>query len=481
MGNLIYIPELSIIIVAFFNLMLGAFKAKHSEYIIRILTIVSFIVALSFSITNFYISKQDFIGGMVVHDIFSSYSKIIILAISIVVLFLNFGLSRHLGNLKAFEFPIIMAFSVVGMMLMVSANNLLILYMGLELFSLPLYVMASFEVNNVKSSEAGLKYFILGSFATGILLYGISLIYGFTGSVNFSSFATIVSDTNIVPLAVLVGFVMIFISFFFKISAAPFHMWAPDVYQGAPTLVTLFLSTAPKVAILSVFTRIVIEVFERAGWDFNNIITLVSILSMTVGAIGAINQQNLKRLLAYSSISHIGFALIGLAIGSIDSIQAMLIYIIIYVVMNIGAFAFILSISVEGRMLEEIEEFSGIAKVNLDKGLAILLIMASMAGIPPLAGFFGKFYILNMAIEAKQYSLTFFGVITTIISAYYYLKVIKVVFFNEPLNQNFTKSCLEVKIVLSLSVFFILLFFWFPDLIIKSSFLSALTLLMENL
>ena len=319
---------------------------------------------------------------------------------------------------------------VVGMMMMVSAGDLMSLYMGLELQSLSLYVLASFSRDSVRSTEAGLKYFVLGALSSGMLLYGSSLIYGYSGSTVFSEIF-ITAAANEKSLGFVFGLVFITIGMAFKVSAVPFHMWTPDVYEGAPTPVTAFLATAPKVAAMGLFARVVHDAFGGAFNDWSQILILLSVLSMLFGSIAAIGQKDIKRLMAYSSISHMGFALMGLTSGGLEGVQAMLIYMAIYVMMNIGTFAFIISMEVDGKPVSEINSLQMYSKTNPGRSMALLILMFSLAGIPPLLGFFGKFYVLKAAITSELYLLATAGVIASVIGAFYYLRIIYYIYFGE--------------------------------------------------
>jgi len=334
------------------------------------------------------------------------------------------------NNLFKFEYPILMTLSVVGMMMMVSAGDLMSLYMGLELQSLSLYVLASFSRDSVRSTEAGLKYFVLGALSSGMLLYGSSLIYGYSGSTVFSEIF-ITAAANEKSLGFVFGLVFITIGMAFKVSAVPFHMWTPDVYEGAPTPVTAFLATAPKVAAMGLFARVVHDAFGGAFNDWSQILILLSVLSMLFGSIAAIGQKDIKRLMAYSSISHMGFALMGLTSGGLEGVQSMLIYMAIYVMMNIGTFAFIISMEVDGKPVSEINSLQMYSKTNPGRSMALLILMFSLAGIPPLLGFFGKFYVLKAAITSELYLLATAGVIASVIGAFYYLRIIYYIYFGE--------------------------------------------------
>ncbi len=367
-------------------------------------------------------------GGMFVDDGFARFSKVVILLSAAVVLIMCDAYLERRG-LARFEYPILIALAVVGMMVMVSAGDLMALYMGLELQSLALYVVASMRRDSVKSTEAGLKYFVLGALSSGLLLYGASLVYGFAGTTLFSGIVASVSQD--VSLGLLFGLVFLIAGFAFKVSAAPFHMWTPDVYEGSPTPVTAFFATAPKVAAMGLFARVVFDAFGGIVGEWQQIVAFLSVVSMFLGAIAAIGQTNIKRLMAYSSIAHMGFALMGLAAGTAFGVQAMLIYMAIYVTMNLGTFAFILGMEKDGRPVTEIASLNQYAKREPLRALALLVLMFSLAGVPPMVGFFGKFYVLRAAYDAGLGWLAVAGVIASVIGAFYYLRIVYYMYFGE--------------------------------------------------
>jgi NADH-quinone oxidoreductase subunit N len=369
---------------------------------------------------------------MFIDDAFSRYAKALVLLSSAAVLVMSLGyMLRH--NLGRFEYPILIVFSVVGMMFMVSANDLMILYLGLELQSLALYVVASMRRESLKSTEAGMKYFVLGALSSGLLLYGASLVYGYSGSTNFQSIITSL-DSSSHSLGFMFGMILVVAGLAFKISAVPFHMWTPDVYEGAPTPITAFLSTAPKIAAMALFARVVHDAFFVMIAEWQQIVALMSVLSMFVGAIAAIGQTNIKRLMAYSSIAHMGYALIGLASGTVFGLQAMLVYMAIYVTMNVGTFAFILSMEKDGQPVTDIYSLNQLGLKQPGRALAMLVLLFSLAGVPPLVGFFGKLYVLRAAYDAGLIWLAVLGVLASVIGAYYYLRLIYLMYFGE--NQD---------------------------------------------
>jgi len=371
-------------------------------------------------------------GGMFIDDGFARFAKIIILMSAAAVLLMSESYMQQRGLLK-FEYPILVALAVVGMMVMVSAGDLMALYMGLELQSLALYVVASLRRDSAKSTEAGLKYFVLGALSSGLLLYGASLTYGFAGTTLFSGIIEATADGA--SLGMLFGVVFMLAGFAFKVSAAPFHMWTPDVYEGSPTPVTAFFATAPKVAAMALFARVVHDAFGNIVSDWQQIVAFLSVISMFLGAIAAIGQTNIKRLMAYSSIAHMGFALMGLAAGTAFGVQAMLIYMAIYVTMNIGTFAFILSMERDGRPVTDIQSLRMYSKRQPLRALAMLVLMFSLAGVPPMVGFFGKFYVLRAAYDGGLAWLAVAGVIASVIGAFYYIRIVYFMYFGEEGEQ----------------------------------------------
>ncbi len=368
-------------------------------------------------------------GGMFHDDAFSRFAKVVILLSAAAILVMSEDYLSRRGILR-FEYPILIALAVMGMMVMVSAGDLIALYMGLELQSLALYVIAAIRRDSVKSTEAGLKYFILGALSSGFLLYGASLTYGFAGTTLFDGIITTASEDGI-SLGLLFGLVFLITGLAFKVSAVPFHMWTPDVYEGSPTPVTAFFATAPKVAAMCLFARVVHDAFGGVVGDWQQILALLSVLSMFLGAIAAIGQRDIKRLMAYSSIAHMGYALMGLAAGTAFGVQAMLVYMAIYVTMNVGTFAFILSMERDGQPVTDIASLNQYAKSSPGRALAMLVLMFSLAGVPPLVGFFGKYYVLLAAVEAGLAWLAVLGVIASVIGAFYYLRIVYFMYFGE--------------------------------------------------
>ena len=376
-------------------------------------------------------------NGMFVDDNFARFAKVVILLSAATVLVMGQDYAAKHDMLK-FEYPLLVALSVVGMMVMVSAGSLLTLYMGLELQSLALYVIAAFRRDSAKSTEAGLKYFVLGALSSGLLLYGASLVYGFAGTVEFAGIMQATQGGDL-SMGLLLGLVFVISGMAFKVSAAPFHMWAPDVYEGAPTPVTAFFATAPKMAAMGLFARVVHDAFGGVIGEWQQVVAVLSVVSMFLGAVAAIGQGDIKRLMAYSSIAHMGFALMGLASGTAFGVQAMMVYMAIYVTMNIGMFAFILTMERDGRPVSDIASLHMYSQKEPLKALCVAALMFSMAGVPPLVGFFGKFYVLRAAYEANMAWLAVAGVVASVIGAFYYIRIVYFMYFGEagePLDAN---------------------------------------------
>lgn len=416
-------------------------------------------------------------NGMFVADRFASFCKELILLSTMLVLMFSSGwLVEKEG--RPFEFIILMLFATLGMLFMVSAADLLTLYIGLEMASLSLYVLAAFQRDQEKSSEAGLKYFVLGALASGMLLFGMSLVYGFSGSTGFAELAQLfVVGGGAVSKGLIVGMVLMIVGFCFKLSAVPFHMWAPDVYEGAPTPVTAFLATAPKVAAFGLFMRLMMQPFATLMVEWQQVIVFVSAVSMLVGALAAIMQSNIKRLLAYSSIGHVGFILMGLAAGSEQGVQAMLVYLALYIFMSAGAFGCVLLMRARGQATEEISSLAGLAQSSPKLAAALAIFMFSMAGIPPLAGFFGKMYVVMAAVQSGLIGLAVFGVATSVIACYYYLKVVKIMYFDAPAKAFDKEMPMPLSLALTACAAVTLLFFLIPSPLVSHSKQAAQALL----
>jgi NADH-quinone oxidoreductase subunit N len=394
-------------------------------------------------------------NGSFINDEFARFAKVVMLFGSAAMLLLSQDYLEK-NKLLKFEFPILIALATLGMMLMVSAGDLMALYMGLELQSLALYVVASFRRDSIRSTEAGLKYFVLGALSSGLLLYGASLVYGFSGTTNFAGISETIHGEGL-GLGMLFGLVFLCVGMGFKISAAPFHMWTPDVYEGSPTPVTGFFATAPKVAAAGLFARVVHDAFGGAVTDWQQIVAFLSVTSMFLGAIAAIGQTNIKRLMAYSSIAHMGFALLGLASGTEEGVQALLIYMAIYVTMNVGVFAFILNMERDGQPITDIRSLGLYSKAEPIRAAALAALMFSLAGIPPLVGFFGKLYVLKAAVNAGLAWLAIAGVIASVIGAFYYLRIIYYMYFGDEVDPMTGKMPLLHKVALYGSTLIMLL------------------------
>ena len=369
-----------------------------------------------------------------------------------------------INKIDKIEYPILILGSVLGMIIMISAYDLIVFYLGLELQSICLYILASFKRDDERSSEAGLKYFVLSALATGLLLYGCSLIYGFTGSTNFENISMNLNNTN---TGAIFGIVFIIVGLAFKVSAVPFHMWTPDVYEGSPTSVTVFFALIPKIAAFSIFIRFMYVPFVNMIDQWQLIIVFLAIGSMILGAVAAIGQNNIKRLMAYSSIGHIGYALAGLSTGTNAGVQSTIIYLVIYLFMNLSVFGCIFMMKREGNFLENINDLSGLSKNHPLLALCFLISLFSLAGIPPLAGFFAKFYIFMSVIESKMYALAIIGLLTTVISAFYYLRIIKIIYFDKPKKSFENTTDLGLRASLVMATIAILIYFIYPSALIN--------------
>ena len=464
MENLYFIlPEIFISLSIMFLLILGVFKKNSSVLIHNISLIILFITAVITFNETIDVEKTFLFKGSVVIDYLSSLMKIVTLLSAFTVLTISLNYLK-IFKISKIEYPILILSSVLGMMVMISSNDLIVFYMGLELQSLALYVLATFNRDNLKSSEAGLKYFVLSALSSGLLLYGCSLIYGFAGSTNFDIIAT---QLNSNEYALTFGIVFILVGLAFKISAVPFHMWAPDVYEGSPTSVTSFFAIVPKIAALTVFIRFLYVPFINLIDQWQTIIIFLSIASMIFGAIAAIGQINLKRLIAYSSIGHIGYMLAGISTGTNLGIQSSIIYISIYVVMNLGLFSCLFMLKKDNKYYENLEDLSGLSKNHPLLSLSMLIILFSLAGIPPLAGFFAKFYVFKIVIEQSMYPLAIIGLLSTVIAAYYYLRIVKIIYFDKEKEIYDENHSLPLKLSLTISTLLILLYFIFPSKIIE--------------
>jgi len=463
MDNLYFIsPEIFISLSIMFLLLLGVFK-KNSQNLIHNLSVGSLFITGTLIYNNRIDEKILLFNSSYIIDDLSLFMKILTVVAGAFVLLIS---KKYLKVFKIFliEYPILILSSILGMMVMISSNDLMVFYIGLELQSLALYVLASFNRDQLISSESGLKYFVLSALSSGLLLYGCSLIYGFSGSTNFIIIGDIMNSTH---YGLTFGIVFILVGLAFKISAVPFHMWAPDVYEGSPTSVTLFFAIVPKVAALTVFIRFLYVPFVNMIDQWQPILIFLSIASIIFGAVAAIGQKNLKRLVAYSSIGHIGYALAGLSIGTNEGIQSSIVYISIYVVMNLGLFSCLLMIKRSDQYFETIDDLSGLSKNHPVLSLSLLVILFSLAGIPPLAGFFAKFYIFKAVIEQSMYFLAIVGLLSTVIAAFYYLRIIKVIYFDDEKEKYDTDHSVWLRVSLTFSTLLILLYFIFPSKLVE--------------
>ncbi|MCY6380466.1 NADH-quinone oxidoreductase subunit NuoN [Hoeflea prorocentri] len=446
------IPELMLAVGSMVLLMIGVFSGNRSSTMVTGLAVALLIIS---GLWLVLVSGEGLaFGGSFLQDPFARFMKVLTLIGSITAMVMAVGHAQE-EQIDRFEFPVLIVLATLGMMLMISANDLIALYLGIELQSLALYVIAAINRDSARSTEAGLKYFVLGALSSGMLLYGASLIYGFTGHIGFEEIAeTLASGDR--SLGVIFGLVFLLAGIAFKISAVPFHMWTPDVYEGAPTPVTAFFAAAPKIAAMAMLVRIVIEAFEPVALDWQQIIVFISIASMVLGAFAAIGQRNIKRLMAYSSIGHMGYALVGLAAGSQVGVRGVAIYMLIYMVTTLGTFACILAMrrKEEGNV-EQIDDLSGLASTNPLMATVLTVFMFSLAGIPPLAGFFAKYFVFLAAIESGLYALAVIGVLASVVGAYYYLRIVKIMWFDEA-GESFVPVSGELRLVMGVSGLFVI-------------------------
>jgi NADH-quinone oxidoreductase subunit N len=465
------LPEIILASGAMALLMLGVFARKASGEIILWLAVVILAVAGFFVATSS--GTATAFGDSFIVDAFARMMKLLTLAGAAVALLMSADYWRDEGGLK-FEYPVLVLFAATGMLMMISANDLIALYVGLELQSLTLYVVAAFKRDSARSAEAGLKYFVLGALSSGMLLYGASLVYGFTGSTNFTVIAASVQPSG-ANIGLIFGLVFLMAGFAFKISAVPFHMWTPDVYEGAPTPVTAFFAAAPKLAAMALTVRVLIAAFPAVTAEWRQIVVFLAIASMALGAFAAIGQTNIKRLMAYSSIGHMGFALVGLAAGTAEGVAGVVFYLAIYLAMTLGTFACILAMRRGGRMVEDIDALSGLSRTNPAMAFLLAMLLFSLAGIPPLAGFFAKFYVFLAAIHAGLYALAVIGVLLSVVGAYYYLRIIKIMYFDAP-AERFEPMPLTLAAALGLSGIFVLVYSVYPAPLVEAAGVAAKSL-----
>ncbi|MEH6950471.1 NADH-quinone oxidoreductase subunit NuoN [Nitrobacter sp. NHB1] len=464
------LPEIVLATGAMALLTIGAWCGQRAAALVTVLAVLLLVAT---GVIEYLLPSGKLItlGGSFIVDDFARFLKILALLGSAATLVLSREFLENQSR-RMFEFAILVLLSTVGMMVLISAADLIMLYLGLELMSLALYVVAASDRDNVKSTEAGLKYFVLGALASGMLLYGASLIYGFTGTVSFAGIAAAAKTGSI---GVVFGVVFLLAGLCFKVSVVPFHMWTPDVYEGAPTPVTAFFSSAPKVAAMAVFTRVVLTAFSGVVSEWQQIVVFVAIASMALGSFGAIGQRNIKRMMAYSSIGHMGFALVGLAAGTVEGAQGVVLYMVIYTVMTFGAFTVILAMSRKGQALEQISDFAGLSRSNPLLAFFFAMLLFSLAGIPPLAGFFAKFYVFTAAIKAGMVTLSVIGVITSVVGAFYYLNVIKVMYFDER-DEATDAVHIELRSVVAVTALFNMLFFAYPGPLVSAATAAAKSL-----
>lgn len=450
------LPEIILAAGVLVMILIGAIKGEGSLKLMETMALALFAVAGLMILSQ--TGKDVTFNGAFISDAFGRFMKVLTLLGAAAAILMSSDFIRREGLAK-FEFPILIVLATIGMLMMISANDLIALYVGVELQSLALYVVAAMHRDNAKSSEAGLKYFVLGALSSGMLLYGMSLVYGFTGTVSFEGIAHALGHGDghgKLGLGLVFGLAFIAAGLAFKISAVPFHMWTPDVYEGAPTAITAFFAAAPKMAAMAMMVRVFVGAFPAAIGDWRQIIMFIAVASMALGAFAAIGQQNIKRLLAYSSIANMGFALVGLAAGTAEGVQGVVVYMAIYLATTLGAFACVLMMRRDGQLVETIDDLSGLSRTNPWMAFALAMLMFSLAGVPPLAGFWAKFYVFAAAINAKLYYLAVIGVVISVVGAYYYLRIVKIIYFDQP-RPAFDPGAGGVKAVLIISAAFVLL------------------------
>jgi NADH-quinone oxidoreductase subunit N len=465
------LPEIVLAGGAMVMLMAGVMLGEKSAQLVNGVSVVV-LALVAVCVVMMPAGRYLMFGGSFIVDDFARFLKLLTLAGSAGALVLSFNYLK-VEKQQKFEYGTLFLLATLGMLMLISAADLIALYLGLELMSLALYVVAASNRDNVKSTEAGLKYFVLGALSSGMLLYGASLIYGFTGTVSFAGIAK--ASAHGANIGLIFGLVFLFVGFCFKVSAVPFHMWTPDVYEGAPTPVTAFFASAPKVAGIAMFVRATIMAFPGITHEWQQIVVFVAIASMALGSFAAIGQRNIKRLMAYSSIGHMGFALIGLAAGTAEGVQGVLVYMAIYVAMTLGTFAVILSMRRDGVLVEDIRDLAGMARTHPTTAFFLAMLFFSLAGIPPLAGFFAKFYVFLAAIKAGLYVLAVLGVLASVVGAYYYLTIVKIMYFDEPVKafQNMPGS---LRVVLGIAGLINILFFAWPAPLLSAASVAAKSL-----
>jgi NADH-quinone oxidoreductase subunit N len=466
-----FLPEVILALGVMVLILVGAWRGERAYNIVNELSIgVLGLAALSMLLSM--TTDSSLFEGAFVDDAFARFVKVLAIIGAIATILMSTDFMRA-AKLDKFEFPVLILLSTLGMMLLISADNLIALYLGLELMSLALYVMAAFARDDARASEAGLKYFVLGALSSGMMLYGSSLLYGFAGTVSFAGISTVVASGA--PIGVIFGLVFLLAGLAFKMSAAPFHMWTPDVYQGAPTPVTAFFASSAKMAAVAITTRVVITAFPGVTHEWRQIVVFLAIASVLLGSFAAIGQSNIKRLMAYSSIGHMGFALIGLAAGNEAGVKGVAIYLAMYLVMTLGAFAAILSMRVNGKPVEEIADLAGLSRSNGAMAFFLAMLMFSLAGVPPLGGFFAKYYVLLPAVDAGLYPLAVVGVLASAIAAFYYLRIVKVMYFDEA-APAFDKAPFTLRAILAVSTIFLLGFWIYPAPLMNAASAAAKSL-----
>lgn len=468
------LPEIFLAVAGMVLLMIGVFAPPaRANAITNNLALGALAVTLALIAAG--PEQASAFGGMFVTNGFTVFMKsLVIVGSALAIIMSREFMARE--EIARFEFPVLISFATVGMMMMVSADDLIALYLGLELQSLCLYIVAAFHRDSLRSTEAGLKYFVLGALSSGMLLYGVSIVYGFSGVTGFGALAEAFARGGETPAGLIIGLVFVIAGLAFKVSAVPFHMWTPDVYEGAPTPVTAFFSVAPKIAAFAMLLRVMLEPFGPLIEEWRQIIVVVSIASMALGALAAIAQRNIKRLMAYSSIGHIGYALIGLAAGSEAGVRGVLIYLAIYLVMNVGTFACILSMRRHGDMVEGVDDLAGLSTTNPRMALALTICLFSLAGIPPLAGFFGKLYVFMAAIEAQLFTLAVLGVVTSVVGAYYYVRIVKVMYFDAAVEPFDRPAGPSLGIIAGVAAVLIVAFIVIPGPLVDTAAAAAATL-----
>lgn len=472
---MIVLPEASLATLGLLLLLVGLIKRSNVTHVVSALTVLSFVIAGALVVSPHRLgylmggaAPVFAFGTMFVDDTLARFVKLLLLTASGFSVFLSGGYLEH-QKIARPEYPVLILFATLGMMLMVSASDMIALYMGLELQSLALYVLAAFQRDDARSSESGLKYFVLGALSSGLLLYGISLIYGYAGTTDFVKLTFVLKDAAPHTTGLTIGLVFVAAALAFKVSAVPFHMWTPDVYEGAPTPVAAFFASAPKIAALVLFLRLLREPFLPLAGEWQQIVVFIAVASMLLGSFAGLAQKNVKRLMAYSSIANVGYALSALAIMNKDGLSAMLIYLAVYFINTLGAFGVILFLRKQGKQVEAIDDFAGLAKKNPLLALAMTIFMFSLAGVPPLAGFFGKYFIFLAAVKANMVPLAVIAVVTSVIAAFYYLRIIKVMYFDEGQQILDVAPCFGARLTVTLAALYMIVFTVWPQPIIDGA------------